>query len=80
MTVPAHGFISYAHDDHAMFQSFRKHLRATERRFGIRFWADPAIDAGHHWDTEIAGRSAAADLFVFHVSAVPGGENRKSDG
>jgi hypothetical protein len=69
MTVPANGFISYAHDDHAMFQSFRKHLRATERRFGIRFWADPAIDAGHHWDTVIQQRIDEAGLFVLLVSA-----------
>jgi internalin A len=69
MTVPASGFISYAHDDYTMFQAFRRHLRATERRFGIRFWADPAINAGYHWDAVIQQKIDEAGLFILLVSA-----------
>ena len=58
MTVPTHGFISYAHDDYAQFQEFRAHLRATELQFGIAFWADPSIAAGYHWSDEIASHIA----------------------
>ncbi len=68
MIVPAKGFISYAHHDHAMFKEFRRHLRATERRFSIEFWADPALEAGEHWDATIAARIEAADLFILLVS------------
>jgi internalin A len=69
MSVPPNGFISYAHDDRTMYQAFRKHLRATERRFGIRFWADPAINAGSHWNAEIQQKIDEAGLFVLLVSA-----------
>jgi hypothetical protein len=69
MSIPRHGFISYAHDDVDMFQRFRAHLRATERRFGIEFWADPSIAAGHHWSDEIIRHIAAADVFILLVSA-----------
>jgi hypothetical protein len=69
MSVPANGFISYAHDDDAMCRAFRRHLRATERRFGVQFWADPAINAGYHWDAEIQRNIDAASLFVLLVSA-----------
>jgi hypothetical protein len=69
MSVPPNGFISYAHDDHDEFKEFRTHLRATERRFDIVFWADPSLNAGHRWDAEIARHIAAADVFVLLVSA-----------
>lgn len=69
MTIPTTGFISYAHDDYDAFHEFRRHLRATERRFGIAFWADPSINAGYRWDAEIATRIAMADLFILLVSA-----------
>ncbi len=45
MSIPRHGFISYAHDDVDMFQRFRAHLRATEHRFGIELLGDPSIAA-----------------------------------
>ena len=69
MTVPAKGFISYAHDDFDLFEEFRTHIRATERRWGTAFWADPAINAGYHWNAEIEQKIAEADLFVLLVSA-----------
>jgi internalin A len=69
MTVPACGFISYAHDDYALFQQFHTHLRATERRFSFDFWADTRLNPGHHWNAEISRRIDAADVFVLLVSA-----------
>lgn len=69
MTVPDKGFISYAHDDHAMFAAFRRHLRATETQLGITFWADTGIKAGYRWDQEIADHIAEAHVFLLLVSA-----------
>jgi len=62
------GFISYAHDDIRMFGRFRKHLTATEQAYGIPFWADERIAAGHHWDDEIQQAIDAADLFILLFS------------
>lgn len=69
MTVPGKGFISYAHDDHAMVTAFRQQLRTTERRLGVWFWADTSIKAGYRWDQEIADRIAESHVFLLLVSA-----------
>ena len=62
------GFISYAHEDHRLFQEFRKHLRAIERGFGIGFWSDERLDVGYHWGREILSHIETADLFVLLIS------------
>ena len=62
------GFISYAHDDHRLFKTFRTHLRAVERAFGLTFWSDERINAGYHWNQEILKRIEAAEVFVLLTS------------
>lgn len=62
------GFISYAHDDARLFRDFRTHLRAVERAFDIRFWADTSIHAGARWHDEIIRRVHSADVFILLIS------------
>jgi hypothetical protein len=69
MTVPGKGFISYAHEDYDLCEAFRVHLRASERAWPIRFWADPEIRAGYRWNDEIRREINEADLFILMASA-----------
>jgi TIR domain len=62
------GFISYAHEDIALFREPRKHLRATEQALGVRFWDDEAIHSGQHWHLEIQRRIDVAKVFLLLVS------------
>jgi hypothetical protein len=62
------GFISYARDDVDMLKEFRTHIKALKRDIGLEFWADPNIDAGRHWSTEIEQIIATADVFALLIS------------
>jgi len=62
------GFISYAHDDHRLFDELRTHLRATEREFDLKFWADRRIAAGYVWSDEIAKAIDVANVVLLLVS------------
>jgi hypothetical protein len=62
------GFISYAHEDHGAFSEMRTHLRATERIFGIDFWADKRIAPGRYWRSEIADAIDAAQIHILLFS------------
>ena len=62
------GFISYAHNDHANLSIFQRHLRSTERAFGVTFWADHEIHAGRHWRPEIERAINAASVFLLLAS------------
>ena len=62
------GFISYAHDDVAFLERFRVHLKAVEEAFGVTFWSDESLRAGHHWNDTIRDEINQADVFVLLVS------------
>ncbi len=62
------GFISYAHDDHAMLERFRVHLVALEEAFGLTFWSDGSLRAGHHWNDTILDQINQAEVFLLLVS------------
>jgi TIR domain len=62
------GFISYAHDDCVAFNEMMTHLRATERAFKIKFWADKRIKAGNYWSTKIADAIEAAKIHILMLS------------
>jgi hypothetical protein len=63
------GFISYAHDDHALFEEFRKHLNVVALAFpNVAFQADPIIHGGQIWQDEILRMIRQADLFILLVS------------
>jgi hypothetical protein len=62
------GFISYCHNDLAMFDELRKHLKVFERAYGVTFWADTSIQAGRQWRPEIQQAIDAAQVFLLLVS------------
>ena len=62
------GFISYAHEDGAMFREVCKHLTPIARRYDIAFWTDAKLHTGQHWNDAIAKAIAEADVFVALVS------------
>jgi len=62
------GFISYAHDDHAMLDRFRVHLAALEEAFGLTFWSDESLRAGHHWNDTILDQINQSDVFLLLLS------------
>ena len=68
MTVPPYGFISYAHDDAALFAAFRKDVSAVEARFGMKFHEDTGIAAGTVIDPAIQAMIAQAHVFILLAS------------
>jgi hypothetical protein len=62
------GFISYSHQDTGEYQVLRKHLGSVQRAYGIEFWADTRIHAGHNWDATIRRAISEADVFLLVVS------------
>ena len=62
------GFISYAHEDGAMFREVYKHLTPIARHYGIAFWTDTKLHTGQHWNDAIAKAISEADVFVALVS------------
>ena len=62
------GFISYAHDDVGFLDRFRVHLTAVEQAFGVTFWSDDSLRAGHHWNDTIRDAINQADVFLLLVS------------
>lgn len=63
------GFISYAHEDERMFDSFRKQLKPVEKSTNVSFWVDKHIRAGDHWHESIADALNAADAILLCISA-----------
>ena len=63
------GFISYAHDDHALFEEFSKHLNVVALAFPlVAFQADPSIHGGQRWQDEILRMIRQSDLFILLVT------------
>jgi hypothetical protein len=62
------GFISYSHDDHDLFDKFRTHLKAIDREFDVKFWADREIAPGYVWTDEIAKAIDVANVTLLLVS------------
>ena len=62
------GFISYAHEDHAVLSRLLKHLVATEERCQVKFWVDTDIDPGRKWPGEIDEAIARSDVILMLVS------------
>ena len=63
------GFISYAHDDHALFEEFREYLNVVALAFPrVAFQADPNIHGGQRWQDEILRMIRQSDLFILLVT------------
>lgn len=63
-----YGFISYAHEDDAMFREFVKHLTAVHRALGVDWWYDTHIKGGRVWRREIQTAIEKAEVFVLLAS------------
>jgi hypothetical protein len=62
-------FISYAHEDHALFEEFRKHLNVVSLAFpSVSFQADSHIHGGQQWRDEILRMIGRSDLFILLVT------------
>ena len=66
--IAEHGYLSYAHDDHADVQRLMFHLRATERSLGLDFWTDASITAGGRWKAVIDDQIAQSTVFLLCMS------------
>jgi hypothetical protein len=63
------GFISYAHDDHALFDEFHKYLNVVALAYPrVAFQGDPHIHGGQPWRDEILRMIRRADLFILLVT------------
>jgi hypothetical protein len=62
-------FISYSHDDHALFEEFRKHLNVVSLAFpSVAFQADSDNHGGQLWRDEILRMIGRSDLFILLVT------------
>lgn len=60
------GFISYSHQDAALFRRLKAHLSYLPE---VNFWTDQEILAGDKWDAKILAELASAKVILLCVSA-----------
>lgn len=60
-------FISYAHQDKAYLEEFRRHLKPLSK--SIVFWDDTKILAGQKWKLEIKEALQSCKIGVLFISA-----------
>lgn len=68
-TEPVTLFLSYAHEDEAFCQEFKKHLRLLERQGLLSAWSDRQIPAGTNWAEEIDHQFEHASIILLLISA-----------
>jgi hypothetical protein len=61
-------FISYAHEDHDIFEKLRSHLKAFKSNQEILAWSDQEIPTGYAWATEIKSALSRAQAVILLVS------------
>lgn len=62
-------FYIYASEDQKLCETLDKHLSAMKRLGWIQTWHHGAIRAGQHWEKEINGHLATADIILLLISA-----------
>jgi CheY-like chemotaxis protein len=67
-TPPVSLFYSYAHEDEALRDELRGHLKILERRGLLSSWYDREIKAGEDWHAKIDEQLQMADLVLLLVS------------
>ena len=67
-TPPVSLFYSYAHEDEALRDELRGHLKILERRGLLSSWHDREIKAGEDWHGKIDGQLQMSDLVLLLVS------------
>jgi len=66
--VPVKIFFCYAHEDEALLNKLKTHLRPLQRQGLIDVWHDRDIRAGAVWEQEIRRRLNEADIILLLVS------------
>ncbi len=69
MPIPFKIFIAYSHNDAALLEELRKHLRPLERTGKVVIWYDGKIEPGAVWEEDIKENLHSADLILPLVSA-----------
>ena len=67
-TPPVSLFYSYAHEDEALRDELRGHLKILERRGLLSSWHDREIKPGEDWHAKIDEQLQMADLVLLLVS------------
>ena len=67
-TPPVSLFYSYAHEDEALRDELRGHLKILERRGLLSSWHDREIKPGEDWHAKIDEELQMADLVLLLVS------------
>lgn len=62
-------FISYSHNDEALWDLLAKHLKVLQREGVIKTWYDRKIQAGKEWAKEIDSNLKRARIILLMVSA-----------
>ena len=57
-------FVCYAHEDEALLNKLKTHLRPLQRQGLIDVWHDRDISAGTEWEQEISQHLNAAQVIV----------------
>jgi hypothetical protein len=63
------GFISYAHEDKDICDALRIQLKATERAYGIEFWANDSFESGKNFDLAVTNAITNASVHILLISS-----------
>ena len=66
--MPVKIFFCYAHEDEALLNKLKAHLRPLQRQGLIDIWHDRDISAGTEWEREISKHLNEADIILLLVS------------
>jgi hypothetical protein len=66
--MPVNIFFCYAHEDEALLNKLKSHLRPLQRQGLIDVWHDREINAGAEWEQEIGHHLNAAQIILLLVS------------
>src|SRR5260370_6596699 len=61
-------FICYAHEDEALLNKLKMHLRPLQRQGLIEVWHDRDISAGTEWEQEIDKHLNSANIILLLIS------------
>src|SRR2546427_11012255 len=66
--MPINIFFCYAHEDEALLNKLKTHLKPLQRQGLIDVWHDRDISAGTEWEQEISERLNEATIILLLVS------------
>src|SRR5579863_6395499 len=66
--MPLKIFFCYAHEDEALLNKLKTHLRPLQRQGLIEMWHDRDINAGTQWEREIDKHLNIAQIILLLIS------------